>query len=106
MYEDFFPARLAALRQLKNVSAREMSLAMGQNVNYINHIENKKSNPSLQTLYYICEYFGITPAEFFDGESENPGLLGELTGELKKLDTPSLENMLGIAKKLNSKDKR
>ena len=31
MYEDFFVERLTSLRNQKNVSAREMSLALGQN---------------------------------------------------------------------------
>ena len=40
MYEDFFPARLAQLRMAKGVSARDMSLSIGQASNYINAIEN------------------------------------------------------------------
>jgi len=39
-YESFVPERIAKLRQTKGVSARDMSLSIGQNVNYINHIEN------------------------------------------------------------------
>lgn len=41
MYEDFFAERLSYLRIQKKVSAREMSLALGQNESYINRIENK-----------------------------------------------------------------
>ena len=39
MYEDFVPERLAKLRALKGVSARDMSLSLGQANNYINNIE-------------------------------------------------------------------
>ena len=42
MYEDFVPERLAKLRTQKGVSARDMSLSLGQANNYINNIENKK----------------------------------------------------------------
>ena len=42
MYEEFFADRLSELRTEKNVSAREMSLAIGQNASYINRIENRK----------------------------------------------------------------
>ena len=45
MYEDFLPERLARLRTQKGVSARDMSLSLGQANNYINNIENKKSLP-------------------------------------------------------------
>ena len=40
MYEDFVPERLAKLRALKGVSARDMSLSLGQANNYVNNIEN------------------------------------------------------------------
>lgn len=66
MYEDFVPERLAKLRIRKGVSARDMSLSLGQAHNYINNIENKKSLPSMPSFFYICEYLGITPQEFFD----------------------------------------
>ena len=36
MYADFVPARLAQLRTQKGVSARDMSLSLGQANNYIN----------------------------------------------------------------------
>ena len=58
MYEDFVPERLAKLRALKGVSARDMSLSLGQANNYINNIENKKSLPAMQSFFYICEYLG------------------------------------------------
>ena len=57
MYEEFTQNRIAQLRMQKNVSARDMSLSLGQNNSYINQIENKKALPSLQGLFYICEYF-------------------------------------------------
>ena len=38
MYEDFVPERLAKLRTQKGVSARDMSLSLGQANNYINNI--------------------------------------------------------------------
>ncbi len=72
MYEDFVPERIAKLRTQKGVSARDMSLSLGQANNYINNIENKKSLPSMQAFFYICEYLGVTPLEFFDEGNQNP----------------------------------
>ena len=54
MYEEFTQNRIAQLRMQKNVSARDMSLTLGQNNSYINQIENKKALPSSQGLFYIC----------------------------------------------------
>ena len=40
MYYEGFSKRLAELRQEKGVSARDMSLSLGQSESYINKIEN------------------------------------------------------------------
>ena len=50
MTEKDFSLRLAKLREEKGVSARDMSLSMGQNPGYINNIESGKSMPSLSGL--------------------------------------------------------
>ena len=103
MYEDFVPDRLAKLRLQKNVSARDMSLSLGQANNYINNIENKKSLPSMQAFFYICEYLGVTPQEFFDEGNTTPEKLREFVAEAKRLDDKALDYILGIMKELNSR---
>lgn len=65
MDEKDFSLRLAQLREKKGVSARDMSLSMGQNPGYINNIESGKSMPSLSGIFYICDYLGITPPVIF-----------------------------------------
>ena len=102
MYEDFVPERIAQLRTKKGVSARDMSLSLGQANNYINNIENKKSLPAMQSFFYICEYLGVTPKEFFDDENADPTALREFIQEARRLDEKSMEYILGIMKKLNS----
>ena len=101
MYENFLPDRLAELRMQKGISARDMSLSLGQANNNINTIENKKSLPSMQSFFYICEFLNVTPQEFFDGENTNPQMLKELICEAKKLDYTALTHILGIMKALN-----
>ena len=103
MYEDFVPERLAKLRTQKGVSARDMSLSLGQANNYINNIENKKSLPAMQSFFYICEYLGVTPQEFFDEWNACPEALQEFIEEARKLDSRSMSYILGIMKELNSK---
>lgn len=63
-----FSNKLRNLRNEKGVSAREMSLSLGQNVNYINLIENGKRRPSLDMFLYICEYLKVEPDYFFSKE--------------------------------------
>ena len=72
MYENLFYQRLEKLRSEKGVSARDMSLSIGQSAGYINALENRNGFPSMQVFFYICEYLGVTPAEFFDSDIAIP----------------------------------
>lgn len=101
MYEDYTQERILRLREQKGVSARDMSLTLGQNVSYINKIENKKALPSLQGLFYICDYFGITPQEFFDEGNACPEQLKGLMGKLKKLNPHKLAHIESLVDDLN-----
>lgn len=103
MYEDFIPERIAKLRTQKGVSARDMLLSLGQANNYINNIENRKSLPAMQSFFYICEYLGVTPQEFFDEGNMYPETLKDFIAEAKRLDPKSMAYILGIMKELNRK---
>ena len=102
MYEEFFSLRLAELRMQKGVSARDMSLSIGQSENYINKIENRKSLPSMHAFFFICEYLGVTPAQFFDKDNQNPALLNDALSEIRKLDEASLAHIMGLAEEINA----
>ena len=91
LYEDNFALRLAQLRNQKKVSARDMSISLGQNPGYINSIESGKALPSMTAFFYICEYLEITPQEFFDMESRQPVDLQQLIANLKKLTPLQLD---------------
>ena len=100
MTEKDFSLRLAKLREEKGVSARDMSLSMGQNPGYINSIESGKSMPSLSGLFYICEYLGITPKDFFDTDTASPSKANELYAIAKGLSNEQLDNLIALAKGL------
>ena len=101
MFEDFFYERLTKLRLENGVSAREMSLSLGQSAGYINKIENRKALPSLSGFFYICEYLKITPQEFFDEENNNPKLVQDIIGELKNLNDEQLLSIFTLIKNFN-----
>lgn len=69
-YERQFSDRLRFLRNKKRISAREMSIALGQNVNYVNLIENGKRTPSLRGFFAMCDYLETSPEVFFSGKTE------------------------------------
>lgn len=100
MYENEFQTRLAQLREQKGVSARDMSLSIGQNPGYINNIETGKALPSMSGFFYICEFLELEPKDFFDVDTKNPEKLNMLVKNLKKLDDKQLENIASIVQEL------
>lgn len=90
--------RLTQLRMNKGVSARDMSLSLGQSPNYINGIESGMSYPSMQNFFYICEYLGVTPQEFFDVDSTDPTKADELLKIARTLPGDQLDHLIAIAK--------
>lgn len=103
MNEKEFALRLAKLRHLRGVSARDMSLSMGQNHGYINNIETGKVMPSLTGFFYICEYLQVTPSEFFDTDSNDPEQIRTIAKDLKKLSPSQLASVADIVHGLTSK---
>ena len=101
MYQEWFSSRLSQLRTERKLSARDLSLSLGQSAGYINKIENQKSLPSMQVFFYLCEYLRITPQEFFDQNITHPLLLKEIVTELEKMDSVQLEHILNITKDIN-----
>ena len=97
---DFISERIAALRTAQNISARDMSLSLGQSQSYINNIENKKALPSMQMFLYICEFLHITPADFFDEKLNAPATLEETLEALKPLKREQLRLLTALAKEM------
>ena len=102
MCKEAFSKRLVQLRMAKGVSARDMSLSLGQNPGYINSIENNKTFPSMSNFFEICDYLHIPTMEFFDLESEHPEKIRTLTEQLKRLDAAQLDSILRIVNGLVS----
>lgn len=98
-----FAMRLSRLREKKGVSARDMSLSIGQNPGYINNIETGKSKPSLEGFFFICEYLGVTPSEFFDTENKNPSKLDDIIKNMRKLNDTQLDAIASLIKDLISR---
>ena len=103
MIELFLRQRLALLRADMGLSARELSLRLGQSEGYINAIETGKSNPSLSMLYYICQELGVSLSEFFDEGNKHPIFVSEIVEEAKRLDRQSLESILSVMKNMEKR---
>ena len=102
MTNEEFASRISSLRMQRGVSARDMSLSIGQNPGYINSIESGKSLPSMTVFFYICEYLHLTPKEFFDVEISEPQELNRLMTYAKKLNYRQLEHITSVVEDLTN----
>ena len=85
MDTQFIRDRITQLRIQKGISEYQMSYDLGHSRSYIYNISSGKSLPPMAEFLQICDYFGITPSQFFDDSSENPALLQTAIEELRKL---------------------
>lgn len=100
MLEEQFAHRLTQLRLAKGVSARDMSLSIGQSEAYINRIENKKMLPSMTTFFYICDYLNITPCEFFTFDDTMSLDIISAVRKLNSLDSKKRKHILAVIEDL------
>lgn len=57
--------------------------------------------PSMAGFFYICEYLGITPQEFFDVGTPSPAKHAELVQQINKLSLTKADHILQLVKDLN-----
>lgn len=103
-YTQWFADRLAQLRMEKKISARDMSLSLGQSASYINKIENRRTLPSMTGFFFICEYLDITPKDFFDTETNSPAKSAEVFRQIGKLSPKKAEHILQVIQDLSGEE--
>lgn len=96
MYEDFVKERITQLRLKKGVSEYQMSYDLGHSRGYVYNISSGKALPPLKEFFAICDYFMITPQQFFDEDVNDPELIQKAMDGIKKLDSDDLHMLLGI----------
>ncbi len=100
---EFVRERITQLRIQKGVSEYKMSYDLGHSRGYINNISSGKTLPSMTEFFAICDYFGITPVEFFDAKTSNPKLAQGVISALEQLEESDLELTLQNIKRLLKK---
>ena len=103
-YLEFFYKRLTELRLQKGVSARDMSLSLGQSESYINKIENRRTLPSFTGFIYICDYFNISPQDFFNVDCANPKTTNDIVKQLENLSSEQLDLLLKLLESFTAKN--
>lgn len=97
----FIRDRISQLRLQKGVSEYQMSYDLGHSRSYIYNISSGKSLPPMAEFLQICDYFDITPSQFFDDSLEHPALLQTAIEELRKLNDDDLMLIIGNIRRLN-----
>ena len=100
MYEDFIRERITQLRLKKGVSEYQMSYDLGHSRGYIYSISSGKALPPLKEFFAICDYFEITPQQFFEENQKNPELIQKAMEGMKQLSEDDLLILLGIINRL------
>jgi transcriptional regulator with XRE-family HTH domain len=100
---EFVRDRITQLRIQKGVSEYKMSYDLGHSRGYINNISSGKTLPSMTEFLAICDYFGITPVEFFDTKTSNPKLSQSILSAIEQLDEDDLKLTLTNIKRLLKK---
>lgn len=97
---EFVRERITQLRLQKGVSEYKMSYDLGHSRGYINNISSGKTLPSMTEFFAICDYFGITPVEFFDTKASNPKLSQSVLSALEQLNEDDLALTLANIERL------
>lgn len=100
MNDNFVRDRITQLRMKKGVSEYKMSYDLGHSRGYIYNISSGKSLPPLNELFAICDYFNITPSEFFDESMASPELIKKAIEGLKNLEDADILLILNIINRL------
>ncbi len=100
MNEAFVRERITQLRLKKGVSEYQMSYDLGHSRGYVYNISSGKALPPMKEFLAICDYFEITPQQFFDDSSENPELIQKAIRGMRQLDENDMLMLLGIINRM------
>lgn len=103
MDEKFVRERITQLRLRKGVSEYRMSYDLGHSRGYVHNISSGKALPPMKEFFAICDYFGLTPQQFFDEGTQNPELIQKTIAGMKQLDETDLLMLLGLINRLLEK---
>lgn len=100
MNVNFIRERITQLRIQKDVSEHRMSLDLGHARSYIHGIVSGKTLPSMTEFLAICDYFEISPQNFFNEETDMGVLFTKLNVITRQLPEKDLALIVELAERL------
>ena len=99
---EFVRNRITELRLRKGVSEYQMSYDLGKSKGYVYNISSGRSIPPLIELLNICDYFEITPADFFNDNTDYPELIRKAVSDMQNLSDDDLQLILNMINRLSN----
>lgn len=81
--------KLRNLRKSNNLTLKELSTKSGISISFISDIENRRRNPSIDTLEILAKALNVSVNEFFDENNKSTS-----KNSLSKKDKKSIEKDL------------
>ena len=103
MDERFIRERITTLRLRRGVSEYQMSYDLGHSRGYVYNIFSGRALPPMKEFLAICDYFEITPKQFFDEESAAPELVQKAVAGMQQLDEKDQLMLLDFINRLQEK---
>ncbi len=103
MDADYIRNRITELRLRKDVSEYQMSYDLGHSRGYIYNISSGKCLPPMNEFLAICDYFDISPADFFQTDNPYPDLTRKVINEMSDLSEEDIELIIEIIEHLKKK---
>lgn len=98
---EFIRNRITELRLRKGVSEYQMSYDLGKSKGYVYNISSGRSFPPMTEFLNICEYFEITPADFFNENTDYPELIKKAASDMQNLSDDDLLLILNMINRLS-----
>ena len=82
-----------------------MSYDLGHSRGYVYNISSGKALPPLKEFFAICDYFEISPSQFFDEGIQHPELIQKAIDGMNDLSMSDLRLVLDLITRLNEGEK-
>jgi len=102
MKKSFIAKRVSRLVVQKGISEYRISTELGQCKTYIGKLTSGKIYPSMPSFFALCDYFEITPIEFFDPKLNKEAV--DLIHNILKLSAKDRANVVDIVNAFIHKD--
>ena len=102
-YAQFVRNRITSLRLEKGISEYQLSYELGKCKTYIQAISSGKSLPSFDSFFDLCNYFDLTPEEFFAIHDNDTQHRRNLNHNISLLSEEDLALLIEITDRLLSR---